>query len=363
VPDIDQRDPDEVARTLGAWLATRLPPGADPVVANVEAPASTGFSNETILCEATWADHDADPASGGGPTKLVVRVAPTKHQLFLDADFSLQYRVMRTLTDGGIPIALPPLRWYEEDPRWFGVPFFVMDHVHGLVPGEPTYDNAWLMDASAKEQDRLWWSGLESLARIHETDWRALGLGWLDDTARGAPGAGQQMAYYRDFFDWTRGERDHPVTDAAWAWLEDHRPEESGDVVFCWGDSRIGNIIWEDFEPAAVLDWEMATLARPELDLGWWLYFDRQFAEGLSSPRPAGFPSRDETIDWYAQRLGRPMRDVFWYEVFSGVRFAVIMCRLSDLLVGTGILPEDSDMATNNIATQLVARMLELPGA
>ena len=104
----------------------------------------------------------------------------------------------------------------------------------------------------------------------------------------------------------------------------------------------------------------MAGLAQPELDLGWYLYFDRQFSEGLSVPRPAGFGSHEETISRDSDLMGRPMRDIFFYEVFSGFRFAVVMLRLSDLLVGSDILPYESDMGTNNIATQLLAKMLEL---
>ena len=57
--------------------------------------------------------------------------------------------------------------------------------------------------------------------------------------------------------------------------------------------------------------------------------------------------------------MGRPMRDLFFYEIFSGFRFAVVMLRLSDLLVGSKML-DDADMATNNIATQLLATMLDL---
>ena len=132
-------------------------------------------------------------------------------------------------------------------------------------------------------------------------------------------------------------------------------------MTLSWGDSRIGNIIWDDFECAAVLDWEMAGLGQPEMDLGWWLYFDLQFSDGLGVPRPAGFGSHEETIDHYAEVLGRPLRDLFFYEVFAGFRFAVVMARLADLLVGSDTLPGDSDMATNNLATQLLAKMLDLP--
>jgi aminoglycoside phosphotransferase (APT) family kinase protein len=121
-------------------------------------------------------------------------------------------------------------------------------------------------------------------------------------------------------------------------------------------------MIWRDFECAAVIDWEMATLGQPEMDLGWWLYFNRQFAEGLGVPRPPGFGSHDETVARYSELMGREMKDIFFYEIFSGFRFAAIMVRLAELSQEGEPLTDDSDTTpTNNLATQLLATMLELP--
>ena len=129
MPDNAGRDPEVVAATLSDWLATRLPDGARPAVTSVEVPAANGFSNETIMCAASWAE-------GGRPVerRLVFRVAPTRHLLFLDAEFSTQYKVMHALAGGGTGVQLPPLGWYEEDPSWLGVPFFTMEHVEGEFP-------------------------------------------------------------------------------------------------------------------------------------------------------------------------------------------------------------------------------------
>jgi aminoglycoside phosphotransferase (APT) family kinase protein len=354
VPDLNDRDPDQVAAVLTRWLATRAEGGPGLEVFDVQAPASNGFSNETILCRTRSAD--------GEERRLVVRVAPTKHLLFLDAEFSTQYRAMRALADGGAGVPLPPLGLYEEDPQYLGVPFFTMDHVEGLVPSDnlPYTLEGWVIEATPEQQERMWWSGIDALATVHRADWRRLGLGWLDNPSRGKPGLDQQLSYYRDFLDWTTGGVKVPVIESTWQWLVDHRPAEDGEVVLSWGDSRIGNIIWDDFRCAAVLDWEMASLAQPELDLGWWLYFDRQFSEGLSVPRPAGFGSREDTIERYSELMGRPMRDIFYYEIFSGFRFAIVMYRLSVLLFGRTDLGQEDDMATNNIATQFLAKLLDL---
>ena len=358
MPELNERDPAHLSTVFSAWLADQLGPGADPSVVEVNAPASNGFSNETILMTARWteegtvADH-----------RLVVRVHPTKHTLFLDADFALQFQVLENL-QGQPTVPVPNLRWYERDPAVLGVPFFVMDHVEGRIPADnlPYTMEGWLLDSTPEQQEALWWSGIESLASIHCLDWRALGFGFLEEQLDGEPGLDSIMAYYRRFLDWAAGDRPQPTAEAVWDWLVANKPEELGPVVLSWGDSRIGNIIWDDeYQAAAVLDWEMATLGQPELDLGWWLYFDRQFSEGLGIPRPVGFPSHEETVARYEQLIGRTVGDLLWYQIFAGWRFAVIMCRLSDLLQGSELLPEDSDMGTNNLATQFMAQLLGLP--
>ena len=63
----------------------------------------------------------------------------------------------------------------------------------------------------------------------------------------------------------------------------------------------------------------------------------------------------------YEELIGRKVGDLFWYQIFAGWRFAVIMCRLCDLLQGSDLLPADSDMGTNNLATQFMAQLLGLP--
>src|SRR5207247_1215085 len=68
--------------------------------------------------------------------------------------------------------------------------------------------------------------------------------------------AGDQGEYYRWAMDGLRV----PVLERAFAWLDDHLPSDEGPTVLSWGDARIGNILYRDFAPVGVLDWEMALL-------------------------------------------------------------------------------------------------------
>lgn len=358
MPDLANRDPHFLRTSLSAWFEKELGAAANPEVLEVHAPGSNGFSNETILATVAW---DTDGLRS--EHRKVFRVHPTSHTLFLDANFSTQYLAMSAVRDSGAAIAIPTLGPFETDPTYLGVPFFTMDHVEGLVPADNlpyTMDlEGWVLQASDEERARMWWSGVETLATVARIDHRALDLGFLDRPAYGPAGLGQHLGYYRAYLDSTKPNGEVPEAERLWDWLIEHRPAEEGELVLSWGDARLGNIIWQDFRPAAVLDWEMASLAPAELDLGWWLYFNRQFTEGLGIPALGGFGSRGETIARYEDLLGRSMGDVAYYEVFAGFRFAVIMARLSDLLVDAGVLPADSDMRRNNLATQFTTQLLE----
>jgi aminoglycoside phosphotransferase (APT) family kinase protein len=143
--------------------------------------------------------------------------------------------------------------------------------------------------------------------------------------------------------------------------VQDNRPATDEPRALCWGDSRIGNIIFKDYRAAAVLDWEMVTLGDPAQDLGWWLFLDRHHAEGSGAPRLPGFPSRDATVARWVERTGRSAAELEFYEVFAGFRFAVVMVRLATLLVQYELMPPDTDLASNNAVTRLLATILGLP--
>ena len=301
MPDIDQRDPAEVADVLGRWLATKSPDGTGPEVFDVRAPASNGFSNETILCRTRSAD--------GEERRLVVRVAPTKHLLFMDAEFSTQYRVMKALADGGSGVPLPRLGFYEEDPQYLGVPFFTMDHVEGRVPSDniPYTMEGWVIEATPEEQERLWWSGIDALAAVHRTDWRALGLDWLGMPTRGKPGIEQQMSYYRDFLDWAAKGLTVPV----------HRVHLA---VAGRPSPRRGRATWCSAGATAASATSFGTTsAAPPSSTGRWRRSasPRWISAGTStstasSPIPLVSPGRPDSprtrtpIERYAELLGRP---------------------------------------------------------
>ena len=137
MPIPEQRDLEATRKTLVDWLGGRLAGASDIEVSSLVIPGGTGYSNETLLFDASWRDGAASCADS-----YVLRVKPTGYQLFLDINFEEQYAVMKMLGET-TDVPMPRMHWIEDDAGWLGAPFFVMGRVNGLIPSDdPCYNAA-----------------------------------------------------------------------------------------------------------------------------------------------------------------------------------------------------------------------------
>src|SRR5207302_2321383 len=158
MPIPEQRDLDKAREVIRDWLAAKLPDARDLTISTLASPAFTGFSNETLLFDASWREGGETRSAG-----FVIRVKPTSHTIFLEADFDSQYKVIKALS-GHTDVPLPPVHWFEDDESVLGAPFFVMGKVEGHVPSDnpPYTQTGWLLEeATPAVRGRVVWSGLE----------------------------------------------------------------------------------------------------------------------------------------------------------------------------------------------------------
>jgi aminoglycoside phosphotransferase (APT) family kinase protein len=344
------RDEEDTRRRLEAWLRPRL--GRDVVVTDLTVPDGSGYSNETLLFRAAWtADGQAEAAD------LAARLRPIGYAVFAEYDLSLQYRCLEEVAARST-VPVPRVRWFEPEEAALGAPFFVMDRVQGLVPPDsPPYTaGGWLFEASPEDQARLHERALGVLADLHRLDWEE-GFGFLQRNDLGPPGMATQLVAGRAYLEWAAEGGRLPVHEAALAWLEANRPEEPP-VGLNWGDARIGNMMFRDFEPVAVFDWEMATLGPAEVDFAWWLLLERYSAEGNGQPPLPGFPDRAATIARYEELLGREVRDLEYYEVWAALRFAIVLVRVIRMMTAHGVIPPGSGFDLDNFATAELRRLI-----
>jgi aminoglycoside phosphotransferase (APT) family kinase protein len=248
-------------------------------------------------------------------------------------------------------VPLPALRWNQPDGGPLDTAFFVMDHVSGRVPldNPPYVFGGWLAEASDEERTTLERASLGVLAQVHEIADPAAAFPALappDGTTSLRHHVAQQDAYYR----WALADDGLriPIIERGFRWLDEHWPTDPGPDVLCWGDARIGNIIYDGFTPVAVLDWEMATLGPRELDLGWFIFLHRFFqdiAEFFEVPGLPGFLRRSAVEAHYERLTGHSLRDMEFYLVYAAVRHAIVMARIKRRMIffGEDEVPADLD--------------------
>jgi aminoglycoside phosphotransferase (APT) family kinase protein len=105
----------------------------------------------------------------------------------------------------------------------------------------------------------------------------------------------------------------------------------------------------------------MATIGPPEVDFGYFLFFDRMYSSGLGLPRLGGFPDHAAAIVRFEELTGRTVRDIDWFEAWGALRGAILLLRVGNLMIELGLLPRDAEMPLNNPAAQVLASLLELP--
>lgn len=355
---VNRLNPAEAEPRLTKWLQGRLPGATDVAVTDLEIPSANGKSSETAMFTATWRKDGRKVRE-----QLVARVEPTGEVLFPNYDISAEYQVMKAVGEH-TTVPVPTVRWSETDPSVLGAPYLIMDRADGEAPpDEPPFPTgSWVVDLPPDAQARLYDNALKAFAQIHLADPRELGLSVLSDPKRGLGGLDQQIPHYERFFRAAGGNEANPTIEAAFDWVKTHRPPPEEHLVLSWGDARLGNIMFDQHQSVtAVLDWELAGLGSPELDLGWWLFFDRHHSEGVGAPRPPGFPEPANVVARYEELTGRAVQNLEFYEVFAALRCSVMVVRIAQIMTLGGLLPPGAGMAQSNPASHLLAKILGLP--
>ncbi len=321
-----QREPEAVRAGLQAWLG-------EPV-GELTQPAAGGLSSETYLFESASGDQ------------LVARLAPAGDALFPVYDLEMQARIMQVLGDKAV-VPVPRVVEYVADTEFLGSPFLVMERVAGRIPSDnpPFVMSGWVHDAPPESQRVLQDGFMSVCADIHRADWRALGLGDVA-TRPGGTALAAELAWWFDYLDWAAEGSPPAVLREARAWCAENVPADEPEPALCWGDVRIPNVVFDDdFHPRAVLDWEMAAIGPPELDIGWFLVI-HGMTTALTGDLP-GFRARADVLRAYESHLGRALHDLTWYETWAAFRSAAIMVRLARLLHDLGLVPDLAMQARN----------------
>ena len=197
--------------------------------------------------------------------------------------------------------------------------------------------------------------------RLHEITPENADLSFLAHPEHGDSALRQQIGYQRWYYEWAREGISYPLIDRTFAWLEANYPEERP-PVFNWGDARIGNMLFQDFRPVGVLDWEMATVGPREVDVAWMVFLHRFFqdlAERFEMPGIPNFMDRDEVAADYERLTGYAPAELDWFEVFAALRFAIVSVRTSTCGIAYGTMEKPEEPDDLVMFRTLLERMLD----
>ncbi len=335
---VSNRDVDALRASLDRWIATKH---AGARITSVQRPEGNGMSSETLLFDAEW-DGESHP--------LVARVAPAAEDVpvFRTYDLPMQFRVMQLVAERS-DTPVPETLWLEEDPAVIGAPFFVMRRVDGRVPRDnlPYTFEGWMVDATDAERLALQDDTVWCIAGIHGVDLGDVDTSFLGHVPDGPPALRQHVDAWRSYYDWLRADRRIPILEDAFAWLDDNWPaDDGGTPVLSWGDARIGNVMYAGFRPVAVLDWEMAGIAPPGVDLGWMSYmhvFFPDIARQLGLDGLPGFLELDDIAAVYEARTGVTVSDHHFWMVYAAIRYGLVMARIEQRQLAFGEIEATGD--------------------
>ncbi|MBV8966856.1 MAG: phosphotransferase family protein [Mycobacteriaceae bacterium] len=303
------RDPDGLRAVVERWLGARQA-GAAVAVARL-------IANHTVLVDAGW---------GGQAHRLVVRISSSD-----PVESRCHYLTLRRLGTQLVRPTVPSVLWSEDDPGPLGAPFFVMTRLDGLTTAKyetPYTFGSWITEASAADRRRMQRATLEQLARVHAAV--PADFAFLDRRRPGESALSARVRQTAERYEsvGSRGLR-APLIERGFAWLQEHWPHESAPVL-CWGDARIDNAVYRDFESAALLGWQHATLGPRELDLGA-LILRHRFADSLAHaagcPGLPDFLRPNDVTAAYADITGHRVVDLGFYITYAALQLAVEMLR------------------------------------
>ena len=256
---------------------------------------------------------------------LVLRRPPFGTRPKSGHDMHREYKVMTALKP--VYPSVPNTLYYTDDESIIGAEFYVMDRVEGHMIVSMPDQWGW----GAEKGQELCENFFQKLIDLHQVDYEAIGLG---DFGKPDGYVDRQIGGWNRRYEkaWTE---DVEQFEDVRQWLEDNKPKTANKPGILHGDFRIDNCILNMQDPTkidAILDWEISALGDPLMDLGntlsYWIQANDPPMMQMMMRQPSSAPgmmTRQEILDFYAERTGADVSNFQFYYVYGIWRLAVII--------------------------------------
>ena len=256
---------------------------------------------------------------------LILRRPPSGHKAAGAHDMKREYNTMARLKP--VYPYVPEMIAFCEDQSVVGSDFYIMERMRGIIPRGNLPKGMKLSEQQARD---LCISVFDKLIDLHQVDYQAAGL---DDLGKGAGYVQRQVEGWSSRYTKSR-TWNVPGFKKTMKWLQANMP---ADVKTCiiHNDYRMDNVVLNPDNPGeiiGVLDWEMATLGDPLMDLGgalaYWVQSDDDKLMQSIRRQPShlrGMLTREEIVSYYCDKMGLDKSLWPFYEVFGLFRLAVIV--------------------------------------
>jgi aminoglycoside phosphotransferase (APT) family kinase protein len=222
---------------------------------------------------------------------------------------------------------VPTMLGYTDDESVIGAEFYVMEKIAGIIPRKHFPRG---VNLTQQQANKLCEVALDELINLHNVDIEAANLSHIGKVAGYAQ---------RQILGWNKRYTDAktwnvPSGKKVMNWLEKHLPAKET-ICMTHNDYRFDNLVLDAKDPTkilGVLDWELATLGDPLMDLGnslaYWIQADDDFMAHSTQRQPTDIPgmmTRQQVIDYYCHKQGLEPKEFAFYEVYGLFRLAGIV--------------------------------------
>ena len=268
---------------------------------------------------------------GAGPETLdlVLRFSPGA-QLLKQKKYDHEFATLKALEDSGLPV--PEVLWLDKQGAWLGTPGYIMMKVEGDTPSAAMYSAGPLANVSPEVRNELMLKAAGFHGQLRKSAIKGDRVPHLVDRGDGHSAVARELNWWMEEvrLAWDLEDSKARTVNAVRQWLLQNEPDDLYAPGLVHGDAQIANIIYNQGEIAAVVDWELSYLGHNESDLALICFLTE--AQKLTDVAVDGTPTEADFIDRYERESGLPVVHWPYFKLFNLYKIVAVSLLTAHLM-------------------------------